>query len=194
MTLIWSKPETQWLTWLWYVVGWLLFFILAAICAVVSYLISQVLFSVFIMDAMSRITERILTGTEKQSAMSFTEQFVFLIKQEIPRAVLPVIFAVFLMIIGWLTPLGPIIALATSVVAAIFLAWDNTDLLPARQLQPFKIRFRSFLNNIPFHFGFGLLFIIPVINILFLSFAPVGGTIYQIEYKDRLRAAQQKIS
>jgi CysZ protein len=48
-------------------------------------------------------------------------------------------------------------------------------------LVPFRARFQSLGDSLLFHLGFGLLFLIPVLNILFLSFAPVGATLYQIE-------------
>ena len=80
-----------------------------------------------------------------------------------------------------LTPLGPIIMIISSIIAAMFLAWDNTDLIPARHMHPFKTRFGFLKNNILFHIGFGLLFLIPWLNIIFLSFAPVGATLYYIE-------------
>jgi CysZ protein len=79
---------------------------------------------------------------------------------------------------GWLTPLGPVVTVVSSVIAVIFLAWDNTDLIPARRLVPFGERFRILRRTLPFHLGFGLLFLIPFLNILFLSFAPVGATLY----------------
>jgi CysZ protein len=74
-----------------------------------------------------------------------------------------------------------LITILSSGIAVIFLAWDNTDLTPARQLVPFKERFRSLRGSLLFHLGFGILFLIPVLNILFLSFAPVGATLYQID-------------
>jgi CysZ protein len=83
--------------------------------------------------------------------------------------------------LGWLTPLGPIVTILSSMAAAIFLAWDNTDLIPARRMAPFKERFRLLMSTLPFHLGFGLLFLIPLLNILFLSFAPVGATLYYID-------------
>jgi CysZ protein len=106
---------------------------------------------------------------------------LFLIKQEIPGAIVPVLLSLLLLIIGWLTPLGPMITILSAGIAVIFLAWDNTDLTPARQLVPFSERFRSLRGSLLFHLGFGLLFLIPVLNILFLSFAPVGATLYQID-------------
>jgi CysZ protein len=87
-------------------------------------------------------------------------QFSYLVKQEIPRTILPVLVILILMVLGWLTPLGPVLAILTSGILVIFLAWDNTDLVPARRLYPFK-------------------------NILFLSFAPVGATIYFIDKHDK---------
>lgn len=179
---MWTKPENQWVTWLWYLLSWLLSAVLVGISAVISFLVSQILFSVLIMDMMSRITERKVTGNiQESSKIPWWQQFLFLIKQEIPRATIPVLLSLLLIIIGWLTPLGPIITILSSGIAVIFLAWDNTDLTPARQLVPFKERFRSLRGSLLFHLGFGILFLIPVLNILFLSFAPVGATLYQID-------------
>jgi CysZ protein len=80
-----------------------------------------------------------------------------------------------------LTPLGPVITVLSSATAVIFLAWDNTDLIPARRQVPFGERFRILRRNLLFHLGFGLLFLIPILNILFLAFAPVGATLYYID-------------
>ena len=185
LSFMWSKPESQWVTWLWYLLSWLLSAVLVGMSAVISFLVSQILFSVLIMDMMSRITEKKMTGNiQEPRKIPWWQQFLFLVKQEIPRATIPVLLSLLLIITGWLTPLGPIITILSSVVAVIFLAWDNTDLTPARQLVPFKERFRSLRRSLLFHLGFGILFLIPVLNILFLSFAPVGATLYQID-KDK---------
>ena len=181
MGFIWTKPVSHWILWLWYLMSWILFLCLAGVAAVISYLVAQILFSVLIMDHMSRITELISKGqTTEAERVSVLKLFGYLVMQEIPRTVLPVILSILLMIVGWLTPLGPVIMLFSSGVAAIFLAWDNTDLIPARQLVPFKTRFRLLFNAIPFHLGFGLPFLIPGLNLLLLSFAPIGATLYHI--------------
>ncbi|MBW2438891.1 MAG: EI24 domain-containing protein [Deltaproteobacteria bacterium] len=182
LSFMWTKPENPWVTWLWYLLSWLLSAVLVGLSAVISFLVSQILFSVLIMDLMSRITEKKVTGTIRETRkMPWWQQFLFLIKQEIPRAIVPVLLSMLLLIIGWLTPLGPMITILSAGIAVIFLAWDNTDLTPARQLVPFSERFRSLRGSLLFHLGFGLLFLIPVLNILFLSFAPVGATLYQID-------------
>lgn len=182
LNLIWSKPESHWIAWLWYLLSWLLSAALVGCSIVVSYLVSQILFSVFIMDLMSRITEKTVTGSIREPIkMPWWQQFLFLIKQEIPRATVPVLLTLLLLVLGWLTPLGPIVTIISSVAAAIFLAWDNTDLIPARRMAPFNDRFRLLMRTVPFHLGFGLLFLIPFVNILFLSFAPVGATLYYID-------------
>jgi len=183
--LIWTRPESQWIVWLWHILSWILSLILVGLSAVLSYLVSQILFSVIIMDYMSRITERMVTGqVNEPERMPLLRLFGYLIKQEIPRAIIPVVLSLILMILGFLTPLGPLTAILTSCLAVIFLSWDNTDLLPARRLQPFKERFRLLSKTILFHLGFGLLFLVPGLNILFLSFAPVGATLYFIEKYD----------
>ena len=182
LSFMWTKPESHWVTWLWHLISWLLSAVLVGLSAVISFLVSQILFSVLIMDLMSRITEKKVTGNIQESNKTpWWQQFLFLIKQEIPRAIVPVLLSLLLLIIGWLTPLGPIITILSSGIAVIFLAWDNTDLPPARQLVPFQERFRSLRGSLLFHLGFGLLFLIPVLNILSLSFAPVGATLYQLE-------------
>jgi len=74
-----------------------------------------------------------------------------------------------------------VVTVVSSAIAVVFLAWDNTDLIPARRLVPFGERFRVLGRTLPFHLGFGVLFLIPFLNILFLSFAPVGATLYYID-------------
>ena len=182
LSFVWNKPANPWVTWLWYLLSWLLSAVLVGLSAVISFLVSQILFSVLIMDMMSRITEKAVTGRVQVPAHNpLWEQFFFLVKQEIPRATIPVLLSLLLIAIGWLTPLGPIITILSSAIAVIFLAWDNTDLPPARQQIAFRERFQSLRRSLLFHLGFGLLFLIPVLNILFLSFAPVGATLYQID-------------
>ena len=182
LTLVWTRPDNQWLLWLWQILSWLISVVLAGVAGVFAYLLSQILFSVVIMDYMSQITERITTGqTEGPLQQPFFQHFFYLMRQEIPRAILPVSASLLLMIFGWFTPFGPVFTILSTSAAVIFLAWDNTDLVPARRYQPFRKRFRFLLRNLPFHLGFGLLFIIPVFNILSLSFAPVGGTLYYVE-------------
>ena len=182
LSMIWTKPEPGMALYLWKIVSWLLSLFLAGIAIVISYLIAQLFFAVFIMDYMSRITEKMILGKEHiVDQGSWFMFFIYLIKQEIPRAVIPVLISMVVMVTGLLTPLGPIIVIASSVIAAMFLAWDNTDLMPARHMYSFKQRLGFLKNNIMFHIGFGLLFLVPLLNIIFLSFAPVGATLYYIE-------------
>ena len=180
--VMWAKPASQWILWLWYLVSWVLALFLLGLSAIVSYLVSQLLFGVLIMDYMSRITERMIAGNETKTGQGSTmRQLAHLVKQEIPRTVLPVLVTLLLMVLGWFTPLGPVLAILSSAVTVILLAWDNTDLVPARRLYPFKSRLRLLGRSLSFHLGFGLLFLLPVLNLLFLSFAPVGATIYFID-------------
>ena len=181
ISTVWSKPESYWIIWIWYLVSWLITIILIILSTLISYLLSQIVFAIVIMDKMSRITEGIKNGLITEQNYSYFKQLIFLIKQEIPRAVIPVLILVIFSIIGWLTPLGPVLTIFTSIVAAAFLSWDNTDLVPARRFLTFKKRMGFFIKNFSFHVGFGLLFLIPVFNILSLSFAPVGATLYYLD-------------
>ena len=186
LNLIWIKPDSVWIVWLWHLVSWLVALLLAGVCVVLSYLLSQLLFAVIIMDTMSRITEQISTGQLKEQEQTpVWQQFFFLIRQEIPRSTIPVMVTFILMALSWFTPLGPLMTILASCVAVIFLAWDNTDLVPARRMVPFSDRMRILMQTLPFHLGFGILFLIPGLNILLLSFAPVGATLYYIDHFDR---------
>ena len=185
ISMIWTKPESLWIVWLWYMVLWLITLILIVLATVISYLLSQIIFAVVIMDKMSRITENIKMGSvTEQANISYWKQLIFLMKQEIPRAIIPIIILLILSVIGWLTPLGPVLTVVSSIIAVAFLAWDNTDLVPARRFLKFNERFRFFVRNFSFHIGFGLLFLIPFFNILTLSFAPIGATLFYLDKEE----------
>jgi CysZ protein len=178
---LWAMPDSGFLVYVWHLTSWLLSLLLAAVSVVVAYLVAQVCFNVFIMDYMSRITEKIVLGKEISAAdSSWFRTAVYLVAQEIPRAVIPMIITLAVMAAGFFTPLGPVILVVSAVTAGVFLAWDNTDLLPARQMRPFRDRWALLRRNLGFHIGFGLLLIVPWLNILTLSFAPVGATLYHI--------------
>ena len=182
LIMIWKIPESGWLLYVWKAVSWLLSIFLAVIAMVLSYLIAQLFFCVFIMDYMSRITEKIILGREVPHEQGSWVSFLFhLIKQEIPRAIIPVIISLIIMLLGLMTPISPIIIIISSITAVVFLAWDNTDLIPARRMEPFSLRIKFLRKHLLFHIGFGILFLIPWLNIVFLSFAPVGATLYYLD-------------
>ena len=53
MAALWQRPENLWWVWLWYLAAWLLALVLIGLSVILGYLVSQVLFSVLIMDLMS---------------------------------------------------------------------------------------------------------------------------------------------
>ena len=182
MDLFWTKPESRWLLWIWHVLSWVVSIFLIMVSGLLSFLLSQVMFSVLIMDLMSRITERIVRGqVGAPEGAAFWKQFISMITQEIPRSFVPLLLSLFIMVLGWTTPLGPVVTVLSSGLAVIFLSWDNTDLTPARNLVPFKKRFRFLTKTVLFHLGFGLPFLIPGLNLVFLAFAPVGATLYYLD-------------
>jgi CysZ protein len=184
--LLWIKPQSDWLILIWYLLSWIVSLSLFWLSTILSYLAAQILFGVIIMDIMSQVTEKLATGkVAHKSQGGVFQQFVYLVRQEVPRAVFPILLTLLLVVIGWLTPLGPPLTVVSSFVAITFLAWDNTDLIPSRQLIPFKHRFRFLMKALPFHLGFGLWFLIPVLNVLFLSFAPIGATLYHVDLQKR---------
>jgi len=179
---IWAQPESPWLGWIWHLFSWIVALMLLGGSALAGFLLSQILFAVVIMDLMSRKTEQLISGSEQSPpSMPAIPYFFFLLRQEIPRAVLPVLFALVLMGLGLMTPFSPVTSVVSPLAAVVFLAWDNTDLLPARRMGTFSKRFRFLLRTLPLHLGFGLWFLIPLLNVLFLSFAPVGGTMMHLD-------------
>jgi CysZ protein len=185
---VWVKPESRWILWLWHLFSWFVSLFLVALSALLAYLVAQVLFSVLIMDLMSRMTEREVTGSIREpSGTPLWKQMFYLLKQEIPRSIVPLLISFLILILGWLITLGPLVLVISSGIAIIFLSWDHTDLIPARQMIPFKERFRFLRKTLLFHIGFGLPFLVPGLNLLFLSFAPVGGTLYYINKQNARR-------
>ena len=194
LNVIWARPENPWILWLWFILSWVFFLLLMGVAIILSYLISQIMFGVIIMDYMSQITERMVTSRETiPEKITILKRFFHLIKQEIPRTTLPVLLSLVLMVLGWFTPLGLLMAIVTSCTSVIFLAWDNTDLIPARRFDPFKQRFKHLLRTLPFHVGFGILFLVPGLSILLLSFAPVGATLYYCDSADGQSAENARI-
>ena len=188
INLIWERPESPWIAWMWHILSWLVSLFLVGVAAVVSYLVSQILFSVVIMDLMSRITEFKVKGRVLEpKKVPLLKLFLYLVRQEIPRTIVPILISLLIMILGWFIALGPILALISVLITILFLSWDNTDLVPARRLVPFRKRWGYLMKNMLFHIGFGLPFLIPGLNLLFLSFAPVGATLYYLEKYDGLQ-------
>jgi CysZ protein len=192
MSLLWAKPESRWLIWLWHLVSWLASLFLIGLSGIVSFIISQIFFSALVMDHMARITELRMAGTVTEpEKLSLWKSFTSILLQEIPRSVVPLTLSLLILLIGWITPLGPVLTVLSSALAILFLAWDNTDLIPARKLVPFKERFSFLMKTIPFHLGFGLPFLVPILNIVFLAFAPVGATLYYLEKRGGEGKAKQ---
>ncbi|MCA1792402.1 MAG: hypothetical protein LC660_00730 [Desulfobacteraceae bacterium] len=118
LAMIWEMPEKGMLLYVWHLASWVLSLLLAAVAVVAAYLVAQVFFCVYIMDYMSRLTEKIVLGTEVSYAQSsWLSFFVYLVCQEIPRAVIPLVITLAVMVMGLFTPLGPVILVLSSITA-----------------------------------------------------------------------------
>jgi CysZ protein len=110
MSLLWIKPQSAWLVFIWQALSWIVSLFLLGLSAILSYLIAQILFSVVIMDIMSRVTEKLATGEVASAYQGSTwRQFIHLVTQEAPRALFPVLIVLLLTFLGLLTPLGPLL-------------------------------------------------------------------------------------
>lgn len=176
---IWERPESIIMLVIWKITLILFTAVLLFIAAIFSYIISQILFGVLIADYMSYVTEYELTTKVSNGAPLFSFNYLFfLIRQEIPRGFLPLIISSGLMILGWLLPLGFAWVFISSLVSGALVAWDYTDLVPARMLMPFGERFSLFKKTFLGHVIFGLPFLVPFLNVIFFSIGPVAGTIF----------------
>jgi len=196
LDLIWARPGSAWLIILWQGLSWLLSLLLTVLSMILSYIVSQIFFSVLIMDYMSRLTERKLRGVVKEPGnISIWKTFFYLMGQEIPRAILPVAASLIILLAGWIVAfLAPVMVVLSAASTAVFLAWDNTDLIPARRFLPFRRRWKLLSRTLLFHLGFGLPFLIPGLNLLCLSFAPVGATLYYLEKQDSTAGSDEPSS
>ena len=78
---MWTRPDSSWLIWLWHMLSWLMALLLSGISAILAFLVAQVMFSVVIMDYMSRIAERKTAGNEiPPPAMPWYSYFFYLLK------------------------------------------------------------------------------------------------------------------
>src|SRR5512136_90171 len=102
MRLLWPKPESRWLIWLWHLVSWLASLFLIGLSGIVSFIISQIFFSALVMDHMARITELRIAGTVTEpEKLSLWKSFTSILLQEIPRSVVPLTLSLLILVIGW---------------------------------------------------------------------------------------------
>lgn len=179
LNYIWEKPSKILLTLVWYIVLIFSTIILLFAGAILAYIISQILFGILIADYMSALAEQIITGKQSEEKISFSLTYlIYLIRQEIPRTLFPLILSTSFMVFGWLLPLNFIWVILSSFLSCALMAWDYTDLVPARRSMPFKERLHMFKSNFVGHIVFGLPFLIPFVNVIFLSLAPISGTVF----------------
>ncbi len=176
--LIWQRPETGWARHLWTLLLWLFTLKLIILGTILAYIVSQGVFGALIADHMSQLTQRALGFETRPSSMGGLKHMVFIVKQEIPRVFVPVLPSVSVMILGWMIPFGFVPVILSGLVTSAFLAWDYTDLVPARELWTFSQRWAFFKKNLLGHIVLGLPFLIPFLNIFLLSLGPVSGTIF----------------
>jgi len=145
------------------------------------------------MDHMARITEIKFTGavTEPEK-LPLWKSFASIILQEIPRSIVPLIISLVILVFGWVTPLGPILTVLSEPWQSSFSPGTHTDLIPARILLPFKKRFGFLMKYDSFSSWFRTPFPGPILNIVFLSFAPVGATLYYLEKQGAEEKRRQK--
>ena len=88
LKLIWVKPASTWLVWLWHVVSWLLAALLTGVAVILAYLASQLLFAVQRHD--SRTAQRRRQQQDCHQAGYQWRGYVWVVHALLPSLHLPV--------------------------------------------------------------------------------------------------------
>ena len=150
------------LYWLYtHVVKLLLYFLLFILFYFLFIIITNILASPFY----DHIAESINTLNKSNEGLLKT------VLEELKKAsfviVIPLIF-LFIPVIG---------GIISFILAAVLLAWDFIDFSLSKELPVFKDRFRFIRTHFFLMFGFGILLLVPIINIILYPFAIISASL-----------------
>lgn len=157
--------------------------------AFIFYLVSIILCSPFY-DYISEKTEKILTNAEEEKfdLRKFIKNSVRIIVYESQNALFFLLLPILFLVINLIPVIGNI---GYFVLANIFIAYAFTfsfmDYIFGRKVVSFKERISFSKKHFGHYVGFGLMGIIPVINIVFSPIFVVSATIMYMELVDRQR-------
>jgi len=184
MGALWARPDTWYMITLWYVVM-VFVFLLMLVLGYVAFFIMQTILSSPFNDILTERVEMLAIGKEPPpfTFARFTKGIAVTLVHTVVKLSIYIFFMVPLILIGWIVPVvGPVVSsVGGFIVTAYFGAYDQMDFAMARREWSFGRKIRVVSKNLSLSFGFGssmagvLLF--PILGILFIPLAAVGGTL-----------------
>ena len=184
MASLWDRPEAWYLVVLWYVVK-VFVFLLMLMLGYVAFFVTQSILSSPFNDILTERVEMLAIGKEPPpfTLARFTKSIAVTLVHTVVKLSIYVFFMVPLILIGWIIPVvGPVISsVGGFIITAYFVSYDQMDFAMARREWSFGRKIRAVTKNLSLTFGFGgsmagILFI-PILGILFIPLAAVGGTL-----------------
>ena len=184
LSALWARPEPWYLVTLWYVVM-VFAFLLMIVAGYVAFFVIQTILSSPFNDILTERVEMLAIGKEPPpfTLARFTKSIAVTLVHTVVKLSIYVFFMVPLILIGWIIPVvGPVISsVGGFIITAYFVSYDQMDFAMARREWSFGRKIRAVTKNLSLTFGFGgsmagILFI-PILGILFIPLAAVGGTL-----------------
>ena len=184
MGALWDKPATWYMVTLWYVVM-VFVFLLMLVLGYVAFFIIQTILSAPFNDILTERVEMLAVDKDPPpfTFARFTRGIAVTLVHTVVKLSIYIFFMVPLIIIGWIIPVvGPIISsVGGFIVTAYFVSYDQMDYAMARREWSFGRKVRVVSKNLSLTFGFGSsmagVLLIPLLGILFIPLAAVGGTL-----------------
>ena len=169
-TLIFFTPDTWWTTALFYLIK----FILSVAVVILAFLVQVLLVNIL----SSPIYEYVSLQVEKSISDKQPEDFTFwqslkLMKEEIKKSFFILFCSVIVLFIPGVNVLSP-------VLTCFFLAWEFYDFTLARRAWLFNQRLPQALKHFWSLLGLGIWMLLPLVQIVTMPLAVVGGTMLAI--------------
>jgi CysZ protein len=187
---VWARPSGAWLV-LWYPLQ-VLVAASVALGALFAVLVAQAIFTAPWNDALSERVERLRTGREGPAltVRAVLDDVGRTIRIELGKVGLYAVVMLPLFVLSWLLPVvGQVIfAVAGWIGTALFLAFDYMDWPMARRGWGLRRRL-AFIRADPWTaIGFGtgcwVMLFIPIVNVLFVPAAVLGGTTLLLDLEE----------
>lgn len=181
---IWARPEQWYWMILWYLM-YVFMLLLVIVVGYVAFFLLQTLLSAPFNDMLTEQVELIAYGKTPPpfNFAKFARGIAVSLVHALIKLSIYLVFMLPLLLLGWVIPfVGPVISsVGGFIVTAYFICYDQMDFSMARREWSFGNKIRVVTANMGLTFGLGgamagMLWI-PIIGILFLPLAAVGGTL-----------------
>lgn len=183
VALIWAKPSF----WLWRIFWYLLYvliFVAVLLIGYVAFFVVQGIITAPFNDLLSEKVEELAYGREPKPFVwgTFAKGIGMTLLHEVAKLSLWLAVMIPLFLISFIPVIGTVVfAVGGFITTARFFAYDHLDYCMARRLWPFKRKRAALKAHRALTSGFGagvaLVVLIPVVGLLSIPMAAVGGTL-----------------